>query len=289
MPELVTAYIDGELSKPEAQAVAQRIEADPAIQRFVAAQRATKRLVATRTARHTAPAALRQNIRAMIFGKPRAQEARPTTKHPSVWWLLTRSPASASVAGAGLLVAALVVVLVLFSGERITPYIDDVYAHHTQVDRFPVRIEGNYEAVAVETSEAAGFRVPVPRLGDEFTLRGARRCTLCGHLMAFVKYQGNKGSVSFFVIPGVQPSIWRLKKQSRDAMTFYTADREGLQMAFWRRGGTTYCLAAALSEQDVVGLACTACEQATVVRTAIRDTTAAAPVLIARQQALSRQ
>jgi len=285
MPELVTAYIDGELSKPEAQAVAQRIEADPAIQRFVAAQRATKRLVATRTARHTAPAALRQNIRAMIFGKPRAQEARPTTKHPSVWWLLTRSPASASVAGAGLLVAALVVVLVLFSGERITPYIDDVYAHHTQVDRFPVRIEGNYEAVAVETSEAAGFRVPVPRLGDEFTLRGARRCTLCGHLMAFVKYQGNKGSVSFFVIPGVQPSIWRLKKQSRDAMTFYTADREGLQMAFWRRGGTTYCLAAALSEQDVVGLACTA----TVVRTAIRDTTAAAPVLIARQQALSRQ
>ncbi len=283
MPELVTAYIDGELSEPEARAVAERIEADPAVQLFVAAQRATKRLVATRTARHTAPAALRQSIRAMIFGERRAQEARPAAKRPSLWWLLTRSPAGASVAGAGLLVAVLVVVLVLFSGERITPYIDDVYAHHTQVDRFPVRIEGSYEAVAAETSEAAGFTVPVPRLGDEFALRGARRCTLCGHVMAFVKYQGDEGLVSFFVIPGVRPAIWRLKKQSRDAMTFYTADREDLQMAFWRRGGTTYCLAANLSEDDVVGLACTACEQAAIVRTAIRDTTAAAPVRIARQ------
>ena len=42
-------------------------------------------------------------------------------------------------------------------------------------------------------------------------------------------------------------------------------------------------------EERLIGLACTACEQATVVRTAIRDTTAATPALVARQRALSGQ
>jgi anti-sigma factor RsiW len=278
MPELVTAYIDGELSEPEAKAVAERIEADPAVKRFAAAQRATKRLVATRTPRHTAPTALRQNIRAAVFGEPRARQARPAGERPSLWWLLTHSPTAASVAGAGLLVAVLAVVLVLSRSEPITPYIDDVYAHHTQVDRFPVRIEGSYEVVAAETSEALGFRVPVPRLGDEFSLRGARKCSLCGHVMAYVKYQGDQGLVSFFVIA--------LEKHTRDGMIFYTASHKGLQMAFWRRGGMTYCVAAPLPEDDVVALACTACEQAATVRTAI---TAATPVLIARLHVPSAQ
>jgi anti-sigma factor RsiW len=288
MSELVTAFVDGELSEPEVGMLTQRIGTDPIVRRLVAIERATKHLVATRMTRHGAPAALRQRILIAIFGKAGTQKARGTMKQPYLWWLLTNSPATASLIGGGVLVALLVAVLMLFSGERITPYIDDVYAHHTQVERFPVGIEGSYEAVAAETAEAVGFPVPVPHLGDQFALRGARRCTLCGHLMAYVKYRGDEALVSFFIIPGVRPAIWRLEKHTSDAMSFYTAHHDTLQMAFWRQEGTMYCLAAVLSEEDVVGLAATAREQVSVVLTATVPVTTAAPALIARHRALSR-
>jgi hypothetical protein len=64
-----------------------------------------------------------------------------------------------------------------------------------------------------------------------------------------------------------------MQKLSRqDAMTFYTADHQGVCMAFWRDASVTYCIAAdaTLSEDRVLALASTACRQvraASIART----------------------
>ena len=260
-PDLLTAFVDGELPEADARRVAKRIEGDPNVRRRVAAQRAIKRAVRMHMSRRAAPAQLEQRVRATLFEGTASRDAEPKSARISVRWLLTRSPAFASAVGAVALGIALTVVLTLYSGHRVTPFIRDVYAHHTDVDRFPVRIEGDYKSVANEIANAVGFPVPVPRFDDTFALLGARKCRLCGHLMVFIKYRGDEGLISFFIIPKTRPAIWRLDKHARDEMAFYAADYEGLRMAFWRENDVTYCLAASVGEDRLIDLACEACRQ----------------------------
>ena len=259
--ELLTPFVDGELAEETARDVERRINDDPGHQRLLAAERATKRTVATRTTRHAAPAELKQRIRAILFEGADPGKARTRRAKPLLWRLLTESPAMATAVGAVALVAVLTFVVALFSVHRVTPFVRDVHAHHTDVDHYPVQIKGDYQSVASEASNAVEFPVTVPRLDENLALLGARECRLCGHRMAFIKYEGSEGLVSFFVIPRTHPPIWRLEKRAQDEMTFYTADHEGVRMAFWSEKTTTYCLAGSVSEDRLISLACTACRE----------------------------
>jgi anti-sigma factor RsiW len=256
--EQMTSFVDGELPESVAADLERRIRENPEYQRLVAAERATKRVIRDRTTRYTAPAQFASRVRTALFDAPDA--AKP--QRARVWRLLTQSPAFATALGTVVLGIVMAVVLGLFGAGRITPYIEDVYAHHVKPDQFPIEFQGDYQTVAVQMAGAVGFKVPVPRLGDDFALLGARKCLLCGHRMAFVKYSGQEGSLSFFVLPKVRPAIARLEKRTREGTAFYTASHKAVQMAFWRDQGTTYCLAGSVGEDRLLALACEACCQA---------------------------
>jgi anti-sigma factor RsiW len=259
--ELLTPFVDGELANETARDVERRINDNPAYRRLLAAERATKRAVATRTTRYAAPAELGRRIRAMLFEGADPRTARTRRTRPVFWRLLTGSPAVATAVGAVALAIVLTLVIALFSIHRVTPFIRDVYAHHADPDRFPIQFEGDHQSVAAAASDAVKFPVIVPRLDEELALLGARECRLCGHLIAFIKYESSEGPVSFFVIPRMHPPVWRLAKRAEDEMIFYMAHHQGVHMAFWCEKTTTYCLAAALPEERVVELACAACRE----------------------------
>lgn len=271
MLDLVTPYVDGELPKAVADRMARHIKGDPELQRLVAVERATKHAVSTLTSRHAAPAQFEARVRTAIFrtaGSPAADSpaadalaADPKPARPSLWRLLGRSPAYASAVGALALGVVLVVAITLFSGHRITPFVEDVYAHHVDEQRFPVQIKGNYESVAKQAGKEVGFRVPVPRLGDQLALQGARKCYLCGHLMAFIKYTGQEGVISLFIIPKARLAMWRLEKRTKDGMAFYAVRHKDLEIVFWREGGVCYAMAGTVGEDRLIDLACEACCQ----------------------------
>jgi anti-sigma factor RsiW len=255
--ELITAFVDGELSESEAEGFERHMAGDAGTARLVAAERSAKQAVATKITRAVLPPGFRQRIGARVFAD------EPGARAPAPFWrLLTGSPAFATTAGAVVLVAVLAIVAVVFRGERVLPYVHDVHAHHTQVDRFPVTIVGDYEEVAREATALLGFEVSVPRLGEQYVLRGARKCTLCDQVIAFLKYHGgDEGLISLFIIPNGKPAIWRLEKHSQDEMDFYTAHHRGVHMAFWRDAGVTYCIAAQIPEERLLALARTASQQ----------------------------
>jgi anti-sigma factor RsiW len=255
--EHITPFVDGELPASVAAELKRKIQDSPMHQRLVAAERATKHILKARTTRYSAPPQFAARVRAVLFETP----ADPKPGRVSLWRLLTQSPAVATALGTVVLGIALAVVLALFGAGRITPYIEDVYAHHVGQDRFPIQFEGDYQTVADQTTKAVGFHVPVPRLGEDLSLLGARKCQLCGHLMAFIKYSGQEGLISFFVLPKAHPAIARLDKRTQEGMTFYTASHEAVQMAFWREHGVTYCLAGSIGKDRVLALACKACRQ----------------------------
>jgi len=280
MLDLVTPYVDGELPKAVADRVARHIKGDPELRRLVAVERATKRAVSTLTSRHSAPVHLEARVRAAVFGTAGsgvgdapaadapaadAPAADPKPARPSLWRLLSRSPAYASAAAALALGVALAVAITLFSGRRITPFVADVYAHHTDLERFPVRFEGDRAAVGDQVSKAVGFHVPVPELGDELALAGARKCRLCGHLMALIRYTGDEGPISFFVVPKTRLPVRRLEKHRLGDTAFYAVKHKELEIVFWQEGDVSYAMAGSVGEDRLLDLACQACGQ---VRTA---------------------
>jgi hypothetical protein len=179
----------------------------------------------------------------------------------SFWQLFAWSPTTASALGGVVLVVVLSAVIMTFNGNRIFPYIKDVHAHHMNAGLFPLQFTGDHEKVASDTSDAVGFAVVVPHLGQGVELEGSRKCTLCGRKIAFIKYNGAEGRVSFFIIPGKHLAIWRLDPQTHDEMVFYTTKHQGVCMAFWHDDDATYCLAAAMPENRLIDLACTACRE----------------------------
>jgi len=64
--DLVTPFVDDELSEELAVKMAQQIKTDPKHRRLVAAERALKNVLATRVVRRTAPAALKQALSAAV-------------------------------------------------------------------------------------------------------------------------------------------------------------------------------------------------------------------------------
>jgi anti-sigma factor RsiW len=250
--DLITPFVDGELSAADAKKVEQHMQSDDGYQFLVNLQRATKHALGARLTRVTAPAALEQRIRHAVFGS-----ASPVRERRGLGRILTWNPALASAVGAVVLIAALTIVILTFNGNRIIPYVEDVYAHHMDPAYFPIMFEfnGDYGEVAKATSQAVGFDIIVPRLGVGIEPEGARKCTLCDHLMAFIKYRGEDARVSFFILPKARPAIWRLERRDHPEGTFYWAEYQGLRMVFWEDRGTTYCVAADMPEDDVIALA----------------------------------
>ena len=267
MLEHITPFVDGELSEQEAVEVEGRMERDPQYRHLIDSERAIKRLLTTRMTRHTAPPAFETRLRAALFADPLPanHDVRPAWR--SVRGLFTQSPAFATALGSVLLVIALTAVLLLTGGQRVTPFVQDVFAHHTETEHFAVNITGGYESVASDTAKAVGFTVPVPNLGDDLSLLGARKCYLCGHLMAFVKYSADQGLVTFFVVPKVSPAIQRLDKQTAGGMAFYTTTHKQVRMAFWHNNGVMYCLATQATEERMLDLAAKACRQTHTIAT----------------------
>jgi len=249
--DLVTPFVDGELSETLASKVARQIEANQKYLWLVAAERAVKRALATRMSRHTAPAVLKQRIQATL--------QRPARS--SLRWSLGRNPALATAAAALAFGIALTFALVLFNGRRITPFVEDVYAHHMMASDQPVEIEGDFDSVEHKATETVGFPVPVPRLNNGCVLVGACKCCLCGHDIALVEYKGAEGLITFYVIPKTHLGVQRLKRCASSDMTFYVAQHKELRMAFWREEDTTYCLACSASEDRLMNLACQARRQ----------------------------
>ena len=249
--DLVTPFVDDELSEELAVKMAQQIKTDPKHRRLVAAERALKNVLATRVVRRTAPAALKQRIQAAL--------QRPA--RPSLRWFVAGNPTFATAVGALAVAIALTIVVLLFNAHRITPFVEDVYAHHIKAGSQPVHIKGDYETVAAKTTEMVGFPVPVPRLNDGCTLEGACKCCLCGRDIAFIRYVGAEGLITLFIIPKAHPALQRLKTCTRNGMIFYVAQHNEIRMAFWREEDTTYCLACSASEDCLINLACQACRQ----------------------------
>ena len=277
--ELLTAFVDGELSPAEAQKVKRHMQADPQYEYVVNAERAMKGLLRTRLARSEAPRGLKQRVRAAVFGNEADVPTRTLPERRTFWQLLTWSPTTASVLGAVVLAALFGIVTTTFGGNRIFPYVKDVHAHHMNVAGFPIQFTGDHETVAGDTSKAAGFTVVVPHLGEGIKLEGSRQCALCRHPIVFIKYNGPEGRLSFFIIPGRHPAIWRLDQHKHDELLFYVTSHEGVLMAFWHDAEATYCLAAALPKDRLIDLACTACRQIRFAKDASFAT--AAPLRVA--------
>ncbi|MBN1916434.1 MAG: hypothetical protein JW889_00880 [Verrucomicrobia bacterium] len=267
--EQLTAFIDGELSDDDAREIARTMSTDAQYAQLAHAERATRTLLKSRLIRYSAPPEFTQRLHVALFGDERAMASEQrlvAPKRGTFAWLFGWNPATASALGAVVFVAALSFVILTFSGDRIGPYLADVYAHHADPDAFPIEHTGSRQTVADSISEAVGFDVAVPDLSPRASLEGARKCTLCGHRIAYIKYRRELGRISLFIIPKERLAIWRLDRLEHDSMTFYTAAHEGVRMAFWHEDGMTYCLAAALAEDELIGLACTACRQVRYAR-----------------------
>jgi len=268
----VTPFVDGELSEQAASEFEKRLADEPRYQRLVAAEFAVKNVVAARAPRYAAPLELKSRIRATLFGDPDAEQTSVNVRSRTFWSLLGRSPALATALGTLAFAITLTVVLSALAGHRVAPFIADAYVHHTAVERFPVTFRGDYESVADQTAQAVGFQVIVPQLGENVSLLGARKCRLCDHLMAFIKYTDDQRPLSLFVVPNVRLALRHLKRQTHDAMVFHTASYEGMRVAFWRDGDFTYCLAGSVEEDRLLDLACKACRQVQSTPTAVRTT-----------------
>jgi hypothetical protein len=83
--------------------------------------------------------------------------------------------------------------------------------------------------------------------------------------MAFIRYTGEEGPISFFVVPRTRLPVRRLERHTHGEMAFYAVKHKELEIVFWQEGGVSYAMAGSVGEDRLLDLACQACGQ---VRTA---------------------
>jgi len=216
--QLVTPYVDGEVSAAQRAAVDAHIRACPPCRKRAALEAMARATVRTRLCRPTAPEELRERCLAA------AAQNRVSS------WVRNITPTYLAMA------AALVLVLGGFLLYGLTGLSPRVLAAQLTADHVKCFAVHDTDTTAdVKASEAEFARdygwtmkVPDPQSGD-LRFVGLRRCFCAEGAAAHAMYRFNGRPISLYMIPGVE----------RDRAT---TDVFGHDAIIWSKGGDTYVL-----------------------------------------------
>lgn len=206
------AFIDGEITGPEAEAVERHIEGCAECQAFCADAAALSDAIRTHAPRYTAPAALWRRVEAILN-----QEGAPSA--PPSFWRGALSGAGATALAAGLAVLAIL-------PPSASTLADQVTAAHTNA-----MIQGRQIMVASTDHHTVkpwfAGRLPLSPPVADFTVQGyklvgGRLDKVAGKPAAVVVYQHGKHEIDLFV--------WA----DRGSTLPSTALSQGYHSIFWK-------------------------------------------------------
>ncbi len=237
-PELLSAYMDGELPAEEAEKIKAHVLTCPLCGRELQQLERLKNLFQKKIQINPAPPALKSKIRLALDKKSR--------RAPWVEALLAnlRAPAWA-------LLAVIILIMVIGWGYYQLNYIprivsQDIADRHLKCARGPIK--DFYQCNDIKDldkwyQENLAYRVSLPRFRDAtLNLMGGKRCHVAGMYVAHNVYSEGEKRISLFVLPQGTCSMWAFKKIAGAAELYHTRIDQ-VNILFWRSGSMIYALA----------------------------------------------
>lgn len=237
-PEVLHAYVDGELSAEEAEKVKAHVLSCPLCGRELPRLQKMKEFWRNKVRIPPAPPALKSRIRLEIDKK----EMRPAWVE--ALWANMKAPAWAALP---------VIILLMVIGWGYYQYqhipqivVQDIADRHLKCARGP--IQDFYEAKELKNLETwykenITYRISHPRFRDaKLTLMGGKRCRIAGMYMAHTVYTEGEKRISLYVLPQGTCTLRAFKKLSGSRELYHTKNGN-VTVLFWRQGSLIYALA----------------------------------------------
>ncbi len=193
------AFVDGEITGPEAEAVERHIESCADCQAFCADAAALSDAVRTRAQRYAAPASLRRRVEAALdqeVARRPAPPARSRTRLPPGFWRGAFSGAGATALAAGLAVLA-------FLPPSAGSLADEVTVAHTAAlmqGREIQVVSTDHHTVKPWFAGRLSLSPPVADFASQgYKLIGGRLDKVAGAPAAVVAYQHGKHEIDLFI------------------------------------------------------------------------------------------
>ncbi len=256
----LASYVDRELSDKLMAEVEKHLEKCPNCKKLFLLEKSIKGILSRKIVSQKSPPYLKEKILKSIS----SEAVEDAEKRPlGLFAKFRSSPMVASAVGVAIFAAILIVVVLLFMGNKMLPFISDVYAHHIDDKKYPCEIkETDCKRISALLTDRVQFKVVVPDLkGQKYKLLGGRKCRLCGKLMAFVRYKKMETALSLCIIKCKRIPISKLEKTSKAGKDYYYCTKDNCTIIFWRDDDITYCIAAELPSEELLELAVAARSQ----------------------------
>jgi anti-sigma factor (TIGR02949 family) len=238
-PEILNAYMDGELSREEREKVKSHVQTCPLCGRELKLLQIIKDLLQEKIQIAPAPPALKGRIRLEIEkrgARPLWLEALMANLRAPAWGLL----------------AVIILFMVIGWGYyqfRYVPklVVQDIADRHIKCARGPIRdFYESTDAKHLESwyEENLAYRVSLPRFRDaKMTLMGGKRCRVAGMYMAHTVYTEGERRISLFALPQGTCSLRAFEKLPGNSELYQARDDEDkVRILFWRQGSVIYAL-----------------------------------------------
>lgn len=237
-PELLSAYLDGELPAEEAEKVKTHVMTCPLCGRELQQLQRLKNLLQKKIQINPAPPALRSKIRLTI------DKRGPRSAWVEALLANLRTPAWAAL-------PVIIMLMVVGWGYYQLSYIPQIVAQdiadrHLKCARGPIKdFYASTDIKDLENwyKENLAYRVSLPRFRDaKMTLMGGKRCQVAGMYMAHTVYNEGDKRISLFVLPR-GTCFMRAFERISGSSEFYHTESNKVKILFWRQGSVIYVLA----------------------------------------------